>query len=108
MNIGHAIKEIRKSKKISQADLSHNCGITQAYLSQIENNLKSPTLQILNEICENLETPLVVLFFKAINPEDIPESKRNTFLLIYPSVNQLISSVFFNDFQNSDKIEETI
>jgi XRE family transcriptional regulator, regulator of sulfur utilization len=108
MNIGQAIKDIRKSKKISQTDLSYTCGITQAYLSQIENNLKSPTLQILNEICEKLETPIVVLFFKALNAEDIPEPKRNTFNLIYPSINQLISSVFFNDIMNSDKIKETV
>jgi transcriptional regulator with XRE-family HTH domain len=39
MNVGKAIKEIRKSQGLSQADLSEMTGIMQAALSLIENGI---------------------------------------------------------------------
>ncbi|WP_373262779.1 helix-turn-helix domain-containing protein, partial [Bacteroides thetaiotaomicron] len=43
MNIGKIIKETRKSKGLKQQSFAKMCGITQTYLSQIENNVKDPT-----------------------------------------------------------------
>jgi len=38
MDIGKVIKEARKSKGLKQQSFAEMCGITQTYLSQIENN----------------------------------------------------------------------
>lgn len=63
MDLGQTIKSIRKQKGLKQNQFAALCDITQAYLSQIENNLKEPNLSTLKVISNNLETPLPILFF---------------------------------------------
>jgi transcriptional regulator with XRE-family HTH domain len=102
MNLGNSIKIFRKKFNISQADLAAACGITQAYLSQIENNKKEPNLSILKIIGEKLNVPLPILFFTALDTTDIPAEKRENFNLINSSLNNLIASVFTNTEEKND------
>jgi len=95
MNLGQAIKDLRKTKGVKQGDFAIECGITPAYLSQIENNKREPNLSTLKLISEKLETPLPVIFFKSLNDEDIPDEKKEIYKFIHPSLNELIHSVFF-------------
>lgn len=62
MDLGQTIKSIRKQKGLKQNQFAELCEITQAYLSQIENNLKEPNLSTLKVISDKLETPLPILF----------------------------------------------
>ena len=94
MNLGQAIKELRIKKGLNQGEFALECGITQAYLSQIENNKKEPNLSTLKIISKILDTPLPVIFFKALNDEDIPNNKKEIYKTISPSLNELVSSVF--------------
>jgi len=96
MNLGLTIRNIRKHKGFKQNSFSELCGITQAYLSQIEKNAKIPNISILKVISEKLETPLPVLFFISMEDEDIPEHKREAYSLIAPSVKSLINEFFIN------------
>lgn len=96
MNLGSTIRNIRKSKGFKQNSLAEVCKITQAYLSQIENNSKMPNISTLKVISEKLETPLPVLFFISMEDEDIPEHKREAYSLIAPSVKSLINEFFIN------------
>lgn len=95
MNLGQAIKDLRKDKGIKQGAFANQCGITPAYLSQIENNRREPNLSTLKLISEKLDTPLPVIFFKSMNDEDIPDDKKEIYKFIYPSLNELVHSVFF-------------
>lgn len=63
MDLGETIKSIRKQKGLKQNEFAQLCNITQAYLSQIENNLKEPNLSTLRVISNNLGIPLPILFF---------------------------------------------
>ena len=58
MNLGTIIKNSRKQKGQTQLEFATSCGITQTYLSQIENNNKEPNLATLKEISNKLEIPL--------------------------------------------------
>lgn len=49
------IKEIRELKGVSQNKLAQMIGMTQGYLSKLESNKKSPTLNMLIKIAEVLE-----------------------------------------------------
>jgi transcriptional regulator with XRE-family HTH domain len=49
------IKDVRIEKNISQNYLAKEIGMSQGYLSEIENNKKSPTLKQLCRIAEVLE-----------------------------------------------------
>ncbi|WP_376777234.1 helix-turn-helix domain-containing protein [Flavobacterium covae] len=95
MNLGTVIKNIRKQKGQTQQEFALNCGITQTYLSQIENNSKEPNLSTLKEISNNLDLPLPILFYLSLNEDDISPEKREAFEKINPSVKTLIND-FFN------------
>ncbi len=94
MDLGSIIKNIRKRKGQNQTEFAQNCGITQTYLSQIENNQKEPNLSTLKEISKNLDIPLPILFFLSLNEEDIPQEKRQAFEIVSPSVKSLINEFF--------------
>lgn len=94
MDLGTIIKNTRKQQKQTQNEFAESCGISQTYLSQIENNAKEPNLSTLKEISKNLEIPLPILFFLSLNEEDIPEEKRKAFEIVNPSVKSLISEFF--------------
>lgn len=94
MNLGSVIKDIRKQRGQTQTEFAESCGITQIYLSQIENNSKEPNLSILKVISENFELPLPILFFLSLNEDDISPEKRKAFEIINPSVKSLINEFF--------------
>lgn len=94
MDLGTIIKNTRKQQRQTQNKFAESCGISQTYLSQIENNAKEPNLSTLKEISKNLEIPLPILFFLSLNEDDIPEEKRKAFEIVNPSVKSLISEFF--------------
>lgn len=94
MNLGRAIKQIRHQKGIKQILLAEKSGISQTYLSQIENNIKEPNISTLKSICEILNIPLPVLFFLAIDSNDIAPDKRSAFMHLAPSINSMIAEFF--------------
>lgn len=94
MDLGLAIKSIRKQKGLKQNQFAELCDITQAYLSQIENNRKEPNLSILKEISKNLKTPLPILFFLSMDNEDVSPEKKEAFEMVAPSVKSLINQFF--------------
>ena len=54
--IGRHIKEIRKSKGITQYQLSEQIGISPQFISRIESGIKHPSLETLINIAAVLET----------------------------------------------------
>lgn len=94
MNLGEAIRNQRKTLKITQSDLAKACEITPSYLSMIEKNKKEPNLSTLKKLSEKLELPLPVLFFKSLDSSDIPKEKRDAYNLVSDSVNNLINNIF--------------
>ena len=56
--LGQNIKNIRKSKQISQIDLAVAVGIDRSYLSEIENGRRNLSINILYAIADALEVNL--------------------------------------------------
>ena len=50
MEMGMRIRELRKHKGLRQAEFASNVGITENYLSKIENGIKQPSLELLMNI----------------------------------------------------------
>lgn len=94
MDLGNIIKNIRKQKGQTQSEFALLCGITQTYLSQIENNSKEPNLSTLKLISENLNMPLPILFFLSMTEEDVQPNKRKAFQIVSPSVKSLVNEFF--------------
>ena len=49
------LKRIREQKKVSQKELAEKLNMSQGYISEIEKNIKSPTIRMLYEIANALE-----------------------------------------------------
>ena len=60
-NIGGRIRRVRKSKGMTLNDLAGGAGLSVSYISNLERNLCSPTLDNLMKICTVLEVSLVRL-----------------------------------------------
>jgi len=55
---GHALRELRRSKGISQRNLAEKVGVDFSYISKIENDrLPPPAADTIVKICEALEVP---------------------------------------------------
>tara|TARA_R110002051_G_scaffold167780_1_gene238459 strand:- start:2044 stop:2334 length:291 start_codon:yes stop_codon:yes gene_type:complete len=94
MDLGLAIKSIRKQKGLKQNQFAELCDITPSYLSQIENNNKEPNLSILKIISNKLGTPLPILFFLSLDNDDINPEKKEAFKMIAPSIKSLVNQFF--------------
>jgi transcriptional regulator with XRE-family HTH domain len=61
MSLGAELKKARRKAKLSQEGLSFAAGLDRSYISQLENDLKSPTVDTLYRLCEALGVRASVL-----------------------------------------------
>jgi len=95
MNLGLAVKTLRKNKGLTQGNFCEMVGITQSYLSQVENGNKEPSIDVVKKIADALGTPMPILFWFTLTEEDVDDNKREVFKLLKPSVDSLVDA-FFN------------
>jgi XRE family transcriptional regulator, regulator of sulfur utilization len=93
MNLGKAIKELRKQKELSQSQLAELVEISQTSLSQIESGQKRPSSKNLKKISSVLEISEPMLFILATEKEDIPEEKKHLYDILYPSIEGLVKQL---------------
>jgi transcriptional regulator with XRE-family HTH domain len=95
MKLGQSIKRLRVNKVGQvQSLFAKNIGITQTYLSQIENDKKEPSLEVLQKIANYLEIPLPILFWYGIEECDIKLEKAEYFKVLKPAIDSLIGCFF--------------
>jgi transcriptional regulator with XRE-family HTH domain len=54
MNLGFLIRQNRKKQKLTLKDVSQKAGISEGFLSQVENSVNSPSVDTLMKICNAL------------------------------------------------------
>ena len=100
MNIGSAIKSIRKKLAITQYELAEKCDLSQTSLSQIETGIKRPSQRTISKVCAVLDIPESIIYIVAMQESDVPPSKRGVYELVYPSIKslalQMVSSEHIN------------
>ncbi len=89
MNIGAAIRSIRKKIGVSQFELAEKCELTQTALSQIETGKKRPSQRTFNRICEALDIPPSIIYIVAMEDTDVSPGKKGVYDLVYPSIKSL-------------------
>ncbi len=95
MKLGQSIKRLRVNKaRQIQGLFAQNIGITQTYLSQIENDQKEPSTEVLQKIANYLEIPLPILFWYGIEESDIRPEKAEYFKVLKPAVDSLVECFF--------------
>ncbi len=69
--LGKRIKEIRKSKGISQKKLSDECNVSISYIQQLEYGKKeNPSIEILNKIATALDVSVMDILFDDLEVKD--------------------------------------
>ena len=75
MNLGKKIKQMRNQKGLTQEELADRCELTKGYISQLENNLNSPSIATLTDILSALGSNLSE-FFREEPEEKVVFSKE--------------------------------
>jgi len=92
MNIGNAIRDIRKKQGKTQDELADAAGISRTSLSQIENGVR-PGEDTLRRICSALNVPESLVYIYSFEKEDVPESKRAMYDQLFPVIQDMIKRV---------------
>lgn len=90
MKIGNSIRAEREKRKMLQKDLAEKSGLTQAHLSQIENNAREPSRQTLKEISRALGVSVPALIFLSLEDADIKPGMQEAFKQIAPLIQGMI------------------
>lgn len=93
MNIGKAIRELRKRQNLSQEELATQSGITQAALSAIESKGVRPNPETLKRICTILEVPESLVYVMGMEKSDVPEHKRGLYDQLFPVIEDLVKRI---------------
>ncbi len=72
-NIGKKIMEIRKGKNISQQELALKSDLSQPFISHLEQDKRSPTINTLYKIANGLDIPLKDFLLYLISEFDSDE-----------------------------------
>ena len=93
MNIGRAIVELRKEKDLSQGELAEGTGISHSYLSQIENNKKDPSTELIKKLSQQLGQPTGAMLLYALDDTDVAPEKVDAFNALSPILKELMKNV---------------
>lgn len=79
MDIGHKIKQLRMQKDLTLEELASRCELSKGFLSQLENDLSSPSISTLNDILEALGSSLSEFFSETKVPQKTVFHKEDFF-----------------------------
>ncbi|MCB2191200.1 MAG: XRE family transcriptional regulator [Deltaproteobacteria bacterium] len=71
MNLGSLLRHHRKDKKLALKAVAERAGISEGFLSQVENNVKAPSVVTLMKICEAMGLKAGDLMDELQNQEDL-------------------------------------
>lgn len=95
MNYGLAISNLRINRmKQTQSIFAECVGITQTYLSQIENGKKKPSTDLLEKIAQYVDLPMPILFWNCITEQDVRQDRVEAFRLLKKPIDAVIETFF--------------
>jgi len=93
MQLGAAIRTIRKKTSLSQKELADLCEISQTALSQIEVGIKQPSRRTIHKICKELDISEFIIFMLAMETTDICASRRRAYTVVFPILQDLLLQI---------------
>jgi transcriptional regulator with XRE-family HTH domain len=72
MIVGDRLRELRKSKKLSQAAIEERTGLRRSYVSRVENGHSVPTIENLEKLTRALQVSLYQFFYQGEEPQRPP------------------------------------
>lgn len=76
--IGRALKIIRKFNNIKQKEFAASTGLSPSYISEIENGIKEPTLDVIQRYSEEFDIPMssILFFSEELKNKKVSEKLR--------------------------------
>lgn len=71
MELGQKIKERRKEMSLSLRDLAAEVDLTASFLSQVERNVASPSIESLRKISKALDVPVFYFLLESSGPSPV-------------------------------------
>ena len=68
MQIGITLRDIRKSKNLSQGDIEKRTGLLRCYASRVENGMTVPTIETLEKYAAALGIPFYTFLYDGKSP----------------------------------------
>ncbi|WP_300382918.1 XRE family transcriptional regulator [Clostridium sp.] len=78
MEIGTKIRRLRIEKQLTQEELANRCELSKGFISQVENEITSPSIATLIDILETLGTNLTE-FFSDVSEEKVTFTAEDMF-----------------------------
>ncbi len=104
---GKIIKLFRKNLYLTQVELAERCGITPEYLSKIENGAKTPSMELMKDICQVIDIPLPLVLLLSIDDDQLGKVSGNGFVL-KPIVETILTKLFSEKQFDITAIEKSI
>lgn len=79
MDLGNAIKSLRKAFKISRVELAKKSGLSVTALYNIEKGLSFPSRDTISNICSSFGIPPSYLLVYSVEDSDVSEERRVAF-----------------------------
>jgi len=99
LNIGEKIRRLRRVNNLTQDELANRCDLTKGFISQIERNLTSPSINTLIDILEALGTDIRNFFNEEVE-EKIVFSKDDIYDRHYEDLGYTIAWLIPNAQKN--------
>ena len=90
MNIGQAVRELRKERGIKSKDFSKKIGLSNGSLIAIEKNRSFPTKSTIKALCDGLGIPVSILMLHSITEDDIPEDNREASWALLKAIKEIL------------------
>lgn len=94
MNLGESLRQVRVKKGFNQKSFCKKIGVSQSYLSLVERNKKTPSVEILKKISKGVGMPVAILWWFTFEENDVETEKVEKFRLLKPSIDNLITEIF--------------
>ena len=99
MTLGQKLKILLKEKNMTQEELADRCELSKVFISQLENDLTSPSIATLMDILQCLGTSLKD-FFNDADDEQIVFGKDYFFVKIYTELHNKVEWIIPNAQKN--------
>ncbi|MDM1397195.1 helix-turn-helix transcriptional regulator [Myroides odoratimimus] len=90
MELGKAIREVRKKKGFTLVEMSDKTGISINALSLMEKGDTFPQKKSLEKVSEALNVPINYFLLLAVDQNDIEEDKRDIFNTLHNTLKEIV------------------
>jgi len=105
---GKIVKLFRKNLYLTQVELAERCGITPEYLSKIENGSKTPSMELMKDICKVIDIPLPLVLLLSIDEKELGKKNEEDKFVMKPIVETILSKLFSEDQFDISAIDKSI